>query len=101
MIVRFLAPVLAPALPAAAMVPSTPAAEAGPAPGASPVIAAERDAASDARIGQRIAGIFSEIPSLTGVTAQAEEGVVTLAGSVTSAEASARAEAIARRVEGW
>ena len=67
-------------------------------PGAA--IDARRDEGADARITERILGIFSEVPSLTGVRARAEEGVVTLTGSVGSAEASSRAEAIASRVEG-
>ncbi len=76
-----------------------PAEEAAPEPAASP-IAADGGAASDERIAERITGIFAEIPSLAGVTANVEEGVVTLGGTVDSADAQERANSIAERVEG-
>ena len=76
-----------------------------PAPAETPLpepsaIDPERDQGIDQRITERINGIFSEVPSLTQVEARAEEGVVTLSGSVDANEAAARAEAIASRVEG-
>ena len=87
--------------PAAAMLPVTAPSSPTQTPTAqTTAIEAERDQGSDARITERINGIFSEVPSLTGVSARAQEGVVSLSGSVGSAEASARAEAIAARVEG-
>lgn len=96
---------LALALPAAAMLPAeglgleAPAEQATPEPARAP-IAAGSGAAGDGRIAERISGIFAEIPTLASVTAEVEEGVVTLAGTVNSADAEARAEAIAGRVEG-
>ncbi len=65
-----------------------------------PAIAADRTDGEDERIGQRLAGIFAEIPSLAGVSTTVDDGVVTLAGTVADAEARARAEAIAARVQG-
>ena len=67
---------------------------------AEPAIAAERTTGQDALIADRIGGIFTELPSLSQVTVAAEEGVVTLGGTVADAEASARAGAIASRVTG-
>ncbi len=63
-------------------------------------IEAEPESGQDERISDRIAGIFAEVPSLTGVTVGVEEGVVTLAGTVEDADAADRAVAIAERVSG-
>ena len=83
------------------MLPAEPAA---PEPAASeapaPTIDASQDENEDMRIAGRIAGIFSEIPVLADVSAEVEEGVVTLSGTVGSADAQERAEAIAARVDG-
>lgn len=76
--------------------PEPPAAEAT----AAPAIAAERETGQDDLIAERIAGIFAEVPSLAGITATVEEGVVTLSGTVQDAQAGARAEAIASRITG-
>ncbi len=89
-----LAPAHAAILPAES--PSPPPAEAT----AAPAITAERNEGQDALIAERIAGIFAEVPSLAGVSATVEEGVVTLSGSVDDAAASTRAEAIASRING-
>ncbi|WP_375549778.1 mechanosensitive ion channel family protein [Oceanicaulis alexandrii] len=63
-------------------------------------IALETDAPSDAAIAQRIATIFGEIDTLSGVEISVESGVVTLMGDTLTADAASRAEALALRVEG-
>jgi len=63
-------------------------------------IALETDAPSDAAIAQRIATIFGEIDTLSGVEISVESGVVTLTGETLTADAASRAEALALRVEG-
>ena len=63
-------------------------------------IALETDAPSDAAIAQRIATIFGEIDTLSGVEISVESGVVILTGETLTAEAASRAEALALRVEG-
>ena len=63
-------------------------------------IALETDAPSDAAIAQRIATIFGEIDTLSGVEIRVESGVVTLMGDTLTADAASRAEALALRVEG-
>lgn len=63
-------------------------------------IALETDAPSDAAIAQRIATIFGEIDTLSGVEISVEAGVVTLTGETLTADAASRAEALALRVEG-
>ncbi|WP_439637593.1 mechanosensitive ion channel domain-containing protein [Oceanicaulis sp.] len=63
-------------------------------------IALETDAPSDAAIAARIATIFGEIDTLSGVEISVESGVVTLTGDTLTAEAASRAEALALRVEG-
>jgi len=86
-------------VPAASLVP--PVAPPSPAEtAAAPAISAARTDGEDARIAERIRGIFAEVPSLADVTATAQEGVVTLRGTVADAEARTRAEAIAARVQG-
>ena len=87
------------AAPAASLAPPavpSPAAQ----PSAAPAISAARADGEDSRIAERIRGIFTEVPSLAAVTATAQEGVVTLRGTVADAEARTRAEAIAARVQG-
>ena len=69
-------------------------------PSPAPAIAADRADGEDALIGERLSGIFAEVPSLSRVSASVEGGVVTLSGTVEDAEARARAEAIAARVQG-
>ena len=63
-------------------------------------IALETDAPSDAAIAARIATIFDEIDTLSGVEISVEAGVVTLSGQTVTADAAARAEALALRVDG-
>ena len=85
--------------PAASLVPATPPSPAAQ-PAAAPAISAARTDGEDTRIAERISGIFAEVPSLARVTASAQEGVVTLRGTVADADARSRAEAIATRVQG-
>ena len=63
-------------------------------------IALETDAPSDTAIAARIATIFGEIDTLSGVEISVEAGVVTLTGQTLTADAASRAEALALRVEG-
>ena len=63
-------------------------------------IAVEHDAGQDQRIEARLADIFANVPSLARVEVGVRNGVVTLSGSVTEAEAADRAENIAAGVEG-
>lgn len=65
-----------------------------------PSIAADVPYNSDARITQRIRGIFREIKALQPVQVRVSEGVVTLSGTVNDAAAITQAEAIASRVAG-
>jgi small-conductance mechanosensitive channel len=57
-------------------------------------------AGDDARIAERITGIFSELPGFETLTVDVKAGVVTLTGTLSDADAIARAEAIAGRVAG-
>jgi small conductance mechanosensitive channel len=59
-----------------------------------------QDSGSDTRIAARIRGIFRELPAFSSVEVAANEGVVTLGGTVPAQEDIARAEAIAGRVAG-
>ncbi|MBD2843443.1 mechanosensitive ion channel family protein [Erythrobacter rubeus] len=54
----------------------------------------------DARITERIEGIFAELPDFGTVEVETSEGVVSLTGTLADAEAIARAEGIASRVAG-
>ncbi len=63
-------------------------------------IAQAPDAGDDARIADRISGIFSELPGFDTLSVEVSEGVVTLGGTLADADAIARAEAIAGRVAG-
>ncbi len=67
---------------------------------AAPTIEATQDANTDARISERIRGIFSELPAFRSVDVSVREGVVSLAGTVPKPEDIARAEAIVSRVAG-
>lgn len=92
---------LAPPLtaPAAALIPGapeTPAASAAP----EPQIANTAEVGSDERITARITDIFNQLPSLSQVSVSVNEGVVTLTGAASDAEAIERAETIANRVDG-
>nr|WP_246205086.1 mechanosensitive ion channel family protein [Altericroceibacterium indicum] len=68
---------------------------------AAPVqIETEYQSGKDEQIASRISGIFSEIPSLSGIVPEVREGVVTLSGTVSDPADRVRAEAIAARVSG-
>ena len=56
--------------------------------------------ASDSEISARITDIFNEIDTLEQVEASVAAGVVTLSGETATADAAARAEAIAARING-
>lgn len=64
------------------------------------VISAENTASDDAKIRNRLKGIFSELSSLQGVSAEVNGGVVTLRGEVDSAASETRALQFARQIEG-
>lgn len=84
----------------AAIVPDAPASEAAPnAPEAGSIDVEQADGADD-RIAARLTDIFTNVPSLSAVTASVSEGVVTLGGTAPDAEAVARAESIAIGVDG-
>lgn len=65
-----------------------------------PVIETAPPGASDAEIAARIRDIFAQIDSLQRVEASVASGVVTLSGATQTADAAARAEAIAARING-
>ncbi|WP_233999352.1 BON domain-containing protein, partial [Erythrobacter sp. HI0063] len=80
-------------LPASAMLPAapeTPEATASAAP--EQVIDDTQEAGSDARIANRIRGIFGELPAFENVSVDVQQGVVSLAGTVPAQEDIARAE---------
>jgi small-conductance mechanosensitive channel len=86
---------------AAQILPTTaPKPAAAPTASASPTIETETASNSDARIAQRIRGIFSQLPALTRVTVTVEQGVVTLGGAVENPDDKGKAAAIAGRVSG-
>ena len=87
------------AAPARALIPTadTPPATTQP---PEQIIEATRDANDDARIAERIRGIFAELPSYAGVAVTVSEGVVTLSGEVADPAAIDRAGKIAARVSG-
>ena len=68
--------------------------------GSEQTIADTQDEGADARIAQRISGIFAELPAFQDVDVEANQGVVSLTGTVPATEDIARAEAIAGRVSG-
>lgn len=86
--------------PAAALIPGAPDTSASVAAAPEPQIANTAEAGSDERITARITDIFSQLPSLSEVSVSVNDGVVTLTGSASDAEAIARAETIANRVDG-
>jgi small-conductance mechanosensitive channel len=89
------------AAPAIQILPSpAPSAKTSAASSPGPTIAAEQARDSDGRIAQRIRGIFAELPSLARVTVRAQQGVVTLGGTVEDNADKTRAESIANRVAG-
>ena len=94
-----LALAFAPGPLAAQILPSAPKLAATPS-AAGPTIETGSAANSDARIAQRIRGIFSELPSLARVTVKVQQGVVTLGGGVETPADKAKAEGIAGRVSG-
>ncbi len=65
-----------------------------------PLIEATTAAPTDAEIAERISEIFEQIEALDNVSVNVEAGVVTLDGTTLTADAAARAEALASRVEG-
>ena len=96
-----LAPVIA--VPAHALLPAAPETETPasvPLPAPEAQIANTAAEGTDERITARIRDIFSQLPSLSGVSVSVSEGVVTLSGTVPDAAARDRAETIASRVDG-
>lgn len=67
---------------------------------AQPAIPQDRDTGDDARITQRIEGIFSELQDFENVAVETNDGVVRLSGSLPNASAIDRAENIAARISG-
>ena len=89
------------ALLMAAAIIIAPASAQDPAPAdPAPVIETAPPGAGDAEIAARIRDIFAEIDSLQRVEASVASGVVTLSGTTQTADAAARAEAIAARING-
>ncbi|MAW82165.1 MAG: MscS mechanosensitive ion channel [Parvularcula sp.] len=89
------------ALLMAAAIIIAPASAQDPAPAdPAPVIETAPPGAGDAEIAARIHDIFAEIDSLQRVEASVASGVVTLSGTTQTADAAARAEAIAARING-
>lgn len=89
------------AAPAIQLLPTTSSSgKPSAAPSAAPTIAAEQSQNSDARIAQRIRGIFAELPSLASVNVFVRQGVVRLDGTVQDDADKTRAEALASRVAG-
>jgi small-conductance mechanosensitive channel len=88
------------ALPAQALVPGVLPSPTAPTPTAEATISAEPDTTADAKIAERIRGIFGELPQLADVDVSVSKGVVTLSGKVADTEDRARAAAIAERVSG-
>ena len=83
------------------LLPETvPLEEPAPAAPSAGSIEQEQDAGEDERIAARLTDIFANVPSLTGVAVQVNQGVVTLTGVVPDEAAVARAEAIATGVQG-
>ena len=91
---------LAPQVEATAALGLPAAEESAEAAADEPAIAAEVDGQSDDRIARRITSIFTALPALEPVEVSVDGGVVTLSGTLRSAEDIERAEAIAGRVEG-
>ncbi|WP_375201393.1 mechanosensitive ion channel domain-containing protein [Hyphococcus sp.] len=88
-------------LVAATLLAATPALAQDETPGdPDSVIETAPPGASDSEITARIRDIFAEIESLQHVEASVASGVVTLSGETQTADAAARAEAIAARING-
>ena len=84
----------------AALLPASPpdaAPDTAPAPTS---ITLEQAAGEDDRITARLNDIFTNVPSLTGITVDVSGGVVTLGGTVADDASAARAETLAAGVEG-
>jgi small-conductance mechanosensitive channel len=80
---------------------ATPAfAQEGAGGGPSGAIAVEQGEGTDAAIERRIEGILAELDGFEGVGVTVTEGIVTLTGTVLSAEAIARLEELAGRIDG-
>jgi len=60
----------------------------------------QQEDGADQRIATRLADIFANVPSLSAVTADVSQGVVTLAGTAPDADAVSRATSIAIGVDG-
>jgi len=81
--------------------PPTPGDTGSSAPAAdSQQIAQDIDAGSDRRIAERIRTIFAELPAFQSITAEVNDGVVMLTGTVADEADIARAENIAGRITG-
>ncbi len=94
------ATILPMAAPASAVLPDATASEPSEETPAEGAIEQSPDAGDDVRIADRISGIFSELPGFEALDVDVKEGVVTLGGTLSDADAIARAEAIAGRVAG-
>ncbi|WFL79037.1 mechanosensitive ion channel family protein [Altererythrobacter arenosus] len=85
--------------PAVALIPSAPEPTETAAP-VEQVIEATQDEGTDQRIGERIRGIYAELPAFQDVSVDVNEGVVSLSGTVADPDAIDRAANIAGRVSG-
>ncbi|WP_265530010.1 mechanosensitive ion channel family protein [Sphingomicrobium marinum] len=90
------------AVPAGAALPigDTGAAQEDAPAAPAPAIEDQQDEGADERIGQRISGIFGELPAFQDVSVTVEEGVVLLTGTVPEQADIDRAQSIAERVTG-
>lgn len=86
--------------PAHALLPANVQGDPAEPAAAEPVIEAQREAEDDARIAERLNGIFAELPGMENVSVAVRQGVVTLSGTVSDQGAHQRAERIAQRVAG-
>ena len=92
--------ILAISSPANALLPSSSQDGGGQEPAFDQTIEQSQDAGDDARIAERIRGIFAELPEFANVSVAVSEGVVNLSGTVSDADARNRAATIAGRVSG-
>ena len=88
------------AAPAVAVLPAPPEEAPAAEPTADQQIDDTQDAGSDQRIGERLRGIFAELPAFGAVEVSVEQGVVSLSGTVPETDDIDRAEQIAGRVSG-
>ena len=88
------------AMPARAMLPTAPEAAPVEESAPAPTIEAQTDPGDDARITARLRGVFRAADAFADVSVGAEEGVVTLGGTVDTQEDIAEAEKLARQVRG-